>query len=81
LDEDGRAEVARKEAEAFRTEADGFNLYITQGVLLPEQVYAEKFEMDYGPRDPESFAPMPTTTSGVAPVSGVMKEDRFDLFE
>lgn len=73
LNEKEEADVERTEAETYRTKADADDRYLTQGVLLPEEVYKLRFEKELGPKDPSEFE-IPEPEMNIPLVSGVQPE-------
>lgn len=61
LTDEEKANVDRIVAETYRTEADGDERYMNQGVLSAEEVYKLRFEKELGPKDPSEFEDMPET--------------------
>jgi phage-related protein (TIGR01555 family) len=58
LTEEQKANVARIEAETYRTLSDGDDRYINQGVILQEDAYKLRFEVELGPRASSEFENM-----------------------
>jgi phage-related protein (TIGR01555 family) len=58
LTEEQEANVDRIEAETYRTQADADERYMNAGVLMPEEVYAMRFEDELGPKDSSEFEDM-----------------------
>lgn len=58
LTEEQLANKERIESENFRTKSDGYQKYMQEGVLTPEEVYGLEFEPLLGKKEFEEFDPM-----------------------
>ena len=79
LTDEQKMEQKRKASEAFRTRADGFQIYVNAGILTPEEAYSLTFENVLGPKDFEDlpeYTPPPGTPEGNPEEKPIEEEEK-----